>query len=408
MYAFKNDLLFTEVNLNDLLSPQSFSLIYSGGATQDSYEGTGAAAYSLADHNYIAQIVDWDIFDVLAWASAGNKGRLELKLDKDYQGADLTVQIRDSAFNPDGSSAGALVKEIVIPKEFLPASAEWYSIPLDFTLGMDYWILCKKAGDGWNKVKWTGDAAANPAQPAYYRTGDSGAWTEAAALTYRIILNGDEKLLHELAGTNGLATYKYAGDLLTKGYFYLPSGLNLLSVNQAGCCEDGSTTGFSGWSVTIEADSATVNSGRYSLKNTTVGGSSDTYVSVGGDWGALRLGMEAGKTYKFTGKIYVPNATGLTPDDATWHGILKIIAIYTGGSALSAAAAAVDTWEELSVTFTVPAGAAEAYVRLYNGFLAAGKIVYWDDLRLLEETDNEGIREIRTFDFTGGQFLSMT
>ena len=41
--------------------------------------------------------------------------------------------------------------------------------------------------------------------------------------------------------------------------------------------------------------------------------SNDTYVAVGGDGGALRLGMTAGRTYRMTGWIYVPGATGLLP-----------------------------------------------------------------------------------------------
>ncbi|MCO8276158.1 hypothetical protein M1L60_36835 [Actinoplanes sp. TRM 88003] len=119
----------------------------------------------------------------------------------------------------------------------------------------------------------------------------------------------------------------------------------------------------------------------------TSGTSVDTYVALGGDTGAMRLGMQAGRTYRVTGWIYVPAATGLAPANAG-HG-LRIVGWYKNGTAYtavpSAMAAYTDGWQELSVDMTVPTGSTEALVRLYNGFAAGtGKRVFWDNLSVTE------------------------
>ncbi|RNL91391.1 hypothetical protein EFE23_23530 [Micromonospora solifontis] len=115
--------------------------------------------------------------------------------------------------------------------------------------------------------------------------------------------------------------------------------------------------------------------------------SNDTYVAVGGDNGGMRLGMVAGRTYRATGWIYVPAATGLVPAH-TVRG-LRIVGFYKVGSSYfevqSAMAGYTDGWQELSVDMTVPAGASEAFFRLYNGMQGgSGRKVYWDNLSLTE------------------------
>ncbi|WP_146605870.1 LamG-like jellyroll fold domain-containing protein [Micromonospora craterilacus] len=115
--------------------------------------------------------------------------------------------------------------------------------------------------------------------------------------------------------------------------------------------------------------------------------SNDTYVAVGGDGGALRLGMTAGKTYRMTGWIFVPAATGLVPDNT--HRGLRIVGFHRVGGAytevVSPMAAYTEGWQELSVDMTVPAGATEAFFRLYNGAQGgSGRRVYWDNLSFTE------------------------
>ncbi|MEU4563770.1 LamG-like jellyroll fold domain-containing protein [Actinoplanes sp. NPDC023936] len=118
------------------------------------------------------------------------------------------------------------------------------------------------------------------------------------------------------------------------------------------------------------------------------GTSNDTYVALGGDTGAMRLGMQPGKTYRITGWIYVPAATGLAP--AHINNGLRIVAWHRTGTAAyvpvpSPMAAYTEGWQELSVDMTIPAGATEALVRLYNGNAAAsGKKVYWDNISVTE------------------------
>ncbi|MFY1633290.1 LamG-like jellyroll fold domain-containing protein [Solwaraspora sp. WMMB335] len=115
--------------------------------------------------------------------------------------------------------------------------------------------------------------------------------------------------------------------------------------------------------------------------------SDDTYATVGGDVGGMRLGMVAGRTYRMTGWIYVPAATGLVPPN-TFRG-LRIVGFYRLGGAYhevaSPMAAFTEGWQELSVDMTVPAGATEAFVRLYNGMQGgSGRKVYWDNLSFTE------------------------
>ncbi|MCW2143065.1 RHS repeat-associated core domain-containing protein [Actinoplanes cyaneus] len=117
------------------------------------------------------------------------------------------------------------------------------------------------------------------------------------------------------------------------------------------------------------------------------GTSNDTYVALGGDTGGLRLGMQAGRTYRATAWIYVPAATTLAPDNAASG--LRVVGFFKNGTAYtpvaSPMAAYTDGWQELSVDMTVPAGATEALFRLYNGNAAgSGKKVYWDNVSVTE------------------------
>ncbi|GED87757.1 DNRLRE domain-containing protein [Streptomyces sp. 6-11-2] len=114
--------------------------------------------------------------------------------------------------------------------------------------------------------------------------------------------------------------------------------------------------------------------------------SADTYASVGGDSGALRLGMKPGKTYRFSVWAYVPSATGLSPQHT--NGLRLYAAFATPSGTVTKTSRKVpytDAWAELTLDFTVPADATSAYLRLYNGFAAdSGKAVHYDHLSLRE------------------------
>jgi Concanavalin A-like lectin/glucanases superfamily len=120
------------------------------------------------------------------------------------------------------------------------------------------------------------------------------------------------------------------------------------------------------------------------------GSSEDTFAAVGGDTGGLRLGLQPGRSYRAAGWIYVPAATGLNPTSSRG---LRIVAFYKTDNyyeTASAKASIMDGWQYLSVDFTVPGNASEAFIRLYNGFRDGepDKVVYWDNLSVAEKVDS--------------------
>lgn len=119
--------------------------------------------------------------------------------------------------------------------------------------------------------------------------------------------------------------------------------------------------------------------------------SSDTYASPFGDTGALRGGMVAGMTYTAAARLYLPAAqTGSTATNA--RRIVAYTRIGTGSYVQTGSAQAPNTAgvTDLQVTFTVPVGATEAYIRLYNGASLGNGDAFWDNLQLVEGTTIPG------------------
>ncbi|WP_143532198.1 RICIN domain-containing protein [Saccharothrix sp. ALI-22-I] len=115
----------------------------------------------------------------------------------------------------------------------------------------------------------------------------------------------------------------------------------------------------------------------------------DTFATVEGDMnGGMRLGMKAGRTYRVSGWIYVPAATGLNTEHYRGLRITAFARTPAGYPEWSTKRpTAVDAWQQLTLDFTVPNDATEAFIRLYNGFApGSGKKVYFDDLSLREIT----------------------
>ncbi|MFG2823343.1 DNRLRE domain-containing protein [Kitasatospora sp. NPDC048365] len=111
-----------------------------------------------------------------------------------------------------------------------------------------------------------------------------------------------------------------------------------------------------------------------------------SYAALGPEL-TLGQGMKPGHTYRLTGWIYVPSASGLNPDKADLglrlNGVYRTPAGYT--DVLSAKASFTDGWQQLSVDMALPADATEGWFRLFNGFAAnTGKQVFFDDLSLKE------------------------
>ncbi|MET8198031.1 LamG-like jellyroll fold domain-containing protein [Micromonospora taraxaci] len=211
------------------------------------------------------------------------------------------------------------------------------------------------------------------------------------------------------AGTAGSFTFAPNGGTDVQEYLYSLNNTNTVTV-PAGAPQGQKLTssqqqvtdlsGFVGLNSTIARDTTRGHAGGDSLKvtplasgGTSTGPQGDTFAAVGGDYGAMRLGMQAGKRYSITGWINVPSSTGLNVagTSGTVRG-LRIVGQYKVGSlyveVASAKASIVDGWQRLSLVMAVPTGATEAFIRLYNGFPTGqtSKAVYWDDLSLQEVT----------------------
>jgi RHS repeat-associated protein len=157
---------------------------------------------------------------------------------------------------------------------------------------------------------------------------------------------------------------------------------------------------LTGWSAPYQATATTVGSptilGANSLQLAPYSGGCtgacyDTYVPVGGDTGALRLGLQPGRTYTFTAREFVPAATGLTTDVPS-RGERPVFFYQIGAGGYQeidgTAPTATDSWQLVFVSFTVPDGATEAFIRLYNGFNVGktASVVYYDDLTLVKDS----------------------
>jgi hypothetical protein len=219
--------------------------------------------------------------------------------------------------------------------------------------------------------------------------GDGGA-TEAIGPGDVNLLTGDMGLNGTDADELGLSVGRTASSRSpADGYLEMPERL---TANQQQVSTD--LTGFTVPSTSTAVRSTARGQGDVTpadsveITPAATGTSNDTYVALGGDTGAMRLNMQAGKTYRITGWIFVPAATGLAP--AHINNGLRIVGWHRTGTANyvpvpSPMAAYTEGWQELSVDMTIPAGATEALVRLYNGNAAgSGKKVYWDNVSVTE------------------------
>ncbi|MFE2729280.1 ricin-type beta-trefoil lectin domain protein [Kitasatospora sp. NPDC059327] len=114
-------------------------------------------------------------------------------------------------------------------------------------------------------------------------------------------------------------------------------------------------------------------------------GNPDSYTEIGPGY-SLSHGMKPGRTYRLTGWIYVPAATGLNPDRPDIG--LRLLGVHRTpagyGNVPSPKASFTDGWQQLTVDMVVPKDATEAWFRIVNGFAAPDKEVFLDDLSLKE------------------------
>jgi len=215
--AFKDGkTLLNQDNLNQMLALQPFQLIYEG-TQRDAKTGSGVVENSIADYSYCARFT---------LTGSTGIGRVELELDRDGLGADLVVQIREG-MDPAAGADGTLLKEVVVPKEFIPETKAYWSIPIGLsglTSGGQYWLVVVRNGDATNKLDWVGEAAQDANYPAYYRAGESGAWTPNNALHFRVLSGETGELIHSIYAGTGYTTVEYSGEIVGKVYRYLPPG----------------------------------------------------------------------------------------------------------------------------------------------------------------------------------------
>ena len=215
LYAFKDGkTILNQDNLNALLSLQSFQLIYEG-VQRDAKTGGGVVENNIANYSYCTRFTLTGSTEI---------GRVELEVDRDGDGADLVLEIR-SGMNPAAGNDGTLLKQVVVPKEFIPATKTYWSIPVGLTgltSGGQYWLVVKRGGDATHHLDWVGETAQDASYPAYYRAGDSGTWTANNALHFRVYSGASGDLRHSIYAGTGYTTVEYSGEIVSKVYRYLP------------------------------------------------------------------------------------------------------------------------------------------------------------------------------------------
>lgn len=215
LHAFKDGLsILNQENLNSLLALQPFQLIYDG-TQRDAKTGGGVVENNMADYSYCTRFTLTGSTEI---------GRVELEIDRDGSGSDLIVQIR-SGMDPANGVDGTLLKQVVVPKEFVPDPKAYWSVPIGLpglTSGGTYWLVVLRAGDATNHLDWMGESSQDANYPAYYRAADNGPWTVTNALHFRVYSGTSGKAVHEVYGTNGYVTMAYSGDVPVKQYFYIP------------------------------------------------------------------------------------------------------------------------------------------------------------------------------------------
>ena len=215
LYAFKDgQTILNQDNLNSLLSLQPFQLIYEG-AQRDAKTGSGVVENSIADYSYCTRFTLTGSTEI---------GRIELEVDRDGLGSDLVLQIR-SGMDPANGIDGTLLKQVVVPKEFIPETKTYWSVPIGLsglTSGGQYWLVVLRNGDATNKVDWIGETTQDTSYPAYQRAGDSGAWTVRNALHFKVFSGESGDLKHSIYAGTGYTTVEYNGEVISKVYRYLP------------------------------------------------------------------------------------------------------------------------------------------------------------------------------------------
>lgn len=212
--AFKDGEIINEDIMNQLISLQPFTLIYDG-VQRAGKTGAGVVENNIANYSYCARFT---------LAGSTEISRVELEVDLDGNGADLIMQIR-SGMNPGSGGEGTILKEVVVPKEFIPDPKGWWSVPIGLkglSSGGHYWLVVLRNGNASNHNDWVGENVVDSNYPAYHRAGTIGSWTANNALHFRVLSGESGELRHGIYAGTGYTTMEYNGEVLSKVYRYLP------------------------------------------------------------------------------------------------------------------------------------------------------------------------------------------
>lgn len=190
-----------------------------------------------------------------------------------------------------------------------------------------------------------------------------------------------------LTATNGTISYKISNTATTPtlgGCAGHGVGGSAAITNIA--TNPGAEVNTAGMSGTVARATDWASSGSASFIVTPGSASNDTYIAYGGDLGGFRMGLQAGKTYTISGKVRL---TAPLAGTFSGNGSRQITAWYTtaGGSHVrtpgsQAANSAGET--RVDVTYSIPADATAAWIRLYNGTSLGNGSVWWDDIMITE------------------------
>lgn len=143
--------------------------------------------------------------------------------------------------------------------------------------------------------------------------------------------------------------------------------------------------GLTGWGTSLASPLLATDWAAYggnSLRQTPTSTSSyDSWSSIGGDTGAIRLGMQPGRSYIASGTVRL--AAVQTSGNRQVRTYYKTAS--TGYVVQQSAGAPnqVGAFRQ-SRTFTLPGDATEAFVRFYNGGYQGGGDTWWDGIMLTE------------------------
>lgn len=218
LHAWKDGLtVINEANMNAFLALQNFRLIYEG-IQRAGKTGTGVTENNLANYSYCTRFTLTGSTEI---------SRVELEVDRDGNGADLIVQIR-SGMNPTAGTDGTLLKQVVVPKEFIPDPKGWWSVPIGLTgltSGGQYWLVVLRGGDAVNHNDWVGETSTDSSYPAYRRAGDSGNWTANNALHFRVYsgIGANNKAIHAIVSDTIMWMIYDAQGFWEKVYTFCPT-----------------------------------------------------------------------------------------------------------------------------------------------------------------------------------------